>query len=100
MSPLQAAKAYAAAQGAAVAPSPKAAAVPGEDFAAMLQQAMGEAVQVSRAAETQMSAQAQGRAELVDVVTAVAQAEVSLETVVSIRDQMINAYQEIMRMPI
>ena len=99
MSPLQAAKAYAAAQGAAAPLSaPKAAA--GEDFAAMLQQAMGEAVQVSRAAETQMSAQAQGRAELVDVVTAVAQAEVSLETVVSIRDQMINAYQEIMRMPI
>lgn len=66
----------------------------------MLRQAMGDAIQVSKHAEFQMSNQAKGKGELVDVVTAVAQAEVSLESVVSIRDQMISAYQEIMRMPI
>jgi flagellar hook-basal body complex protein FliE len=47
-----------------------------------------------------MAAQVQGKADLVDVVTAVSSAEASLETVMAIRDQVINAYQEIMRMPI
>ena len=44
--------------------------------------------------------QAQGKAELIDVVTSVAAAEASLETVMAVRDQVIAAYQEIMRMPI
>jgi flagellar hook-basal body complex protein FliE len=57
-------------------------------------------VGASRAAETQMVAHTQGRAELIDVVTAVASAESSLETVIAVRDQVISAYQEIMRMPI
>jgi len=38
--------------------------------------------------------------ELVDVVTAVANAETTLETVVALRDRMISAYQDIMRMPV
>jgi len=40
------------------------------------------------------------RPELIDAVTAVSSAETSLQTVIAIRDQVINAYQEIMRMPI
>jgi len=40
------------------------------------------------------------QAELVDVVTAVSAAQTSLETVMAVRDQVISAYQEIMRMPI
>jgi flagellar hook-basal body complex protein FliE len=47
-----------------------------------------------------MNASAAGKAELVDVVTAVANAETTLETVISLRDRVITAYQEIMRMPI
>jgi flagellar hook-basal body complex protein FliE len=66
----------------------------------LLKNAMNDAAQASHAAETQMAAHAQGRAELVDVVTAVASAEASLETVMAVRDQVIQAYQEIMRMPI
>ena len=45
-----------------------------------------------------MAASAAGKAELVDVVTAVANAETTLETVVALRDRMISAYQDIMRM--
>ena len=41
-----------------------------------------------------------GEAELTEVVQAVTAAEVTLETVVAVRDRMISAYQEIMRMPI
>ena len=41
-----------------------------------------------------------GLAPGIDVVTAVSSAEASLETVMAVRDQVISAYQEIMRMPI
>ncbi|MDB5446565.1 MAG: fliE [Phenylobacterium sp.] len=72
----------------------------GGGFADILKSAMTDAVKASRTAETQMTAQVQGKAELVDVVTAISAAETSLETVMAVRDQVISAYQEIMRMPI
>ena len=100
ISPLLAAKAYAAAQGQAGKPTAPTEAAGGQSFQALLQNVIGNATEASRAAETQMAAHAAGRAELVDVVTAVASAEASLETVMAVRDQVIQAYQEIMRMPI
>lgn len=39
-----------------------------------------------------------GKADMKDVVTAVASAEVALKTVVAVRDSVISAYQEIIRM--
>ncbi|MGY4751074.1 flagellar hook-basal body complex protein FliE [Pannonibacter sp. Q-1] len=42
----------------------------------------------------------QGKADVVDVVTAIAETEVALETMVSVRDRVIAAYEEIMRMSI
>lgn len=72
----------------------------GGGFGDMLKAAMTDAVQASRKAESQMAAQVAGKAELVDVVTAISAAETSLETVMAVRDQVISAYQEIMRMPI
>ncbi|WP_374469107.1 flagellar hook-basal body complex protein FliE [Phenylobacterium sp.] len=69
-------------------------------FGDILKSAMTDAVKASKHAETQMAAQVAGRAELVDVVTAISAAEASLETVMAVRDQVISAYQEIMRMPI
>ena len=101
MNPLLAAKAYASVQGAAPAATSKLpAAGEGPDFAQMLSQTMGDMVQTSRRAEQAMAAHTQGRAQLVDVVTAVSSAQSSLETVMAVRDQVISAYQEIMRMPI
>lgn len=52
--------------------------------------------------ETQAQTQAvvAGEGNLVDVVTAIAETEVALETMVSVRDKVIAAYEEIMRMPI
>ena len=98
ISPMIAARAYAQTQGATGVGG--AAEAGGTSFQDLLKNAIGDAQQASRAAETQMAAHAQGRAELVDVVTAVASAEASLETVMAVRDQVIQAYQEIMRMPI
>jgi flagellar hook-basal body complex protein FliE len=101
MTALAAAKAYAATQQSAGAPSAAAAgSAGGPSFSDILKSTMSDAVKASKHAESQMAAQVQGKADLVDVVTAVSSAESSLETVMAIRDQVINAYQEIMRMPI
>jgi flagellar hook-basal body complex protein FliE len=98
ISPLLAAKAYAAVQG---GPAPVGAQpAPGAAFGELVKNVMEQAVGNSRQAEAQMVAHIQGKAELIDVVTAVASAESSLETVMAVRDQVISAYQEIMRMPI
>jgi flagellar hook-basal body complex protein FliE len=101
MTALAAAKAYAATQQSVAAPSVGATAGGGgPSFGEILKSAMSDAVKASKHAESQMVAQVKGKADLVDVVTAVSSAESSLETVMAIRDQVINAYQEIMRMPI
>ena len=98
ITPLAAAKAYASTQ--STAGSGAVGGSAGGGFADMLKGVMEQTTQSTRAAEAQMSAQVQGKAELIDVVTSVAAAEASLETVMAVRDQVIAAYQEIMRMPI
>jgi flagellar hook-basal body complex protein FliE len=103
MTPLAAANAYAAAQKAmGVDPGMggQEAGPVGGGFGDLLKSAMTDAMKASKTAETQMANQVAGKAQLVDVVTAVSSAESSLETVMAIRDQVISAYQEIMRMPI
>jgi len=40
-----------------------------------------------------------GKVDLSDLVTAVSEAELTLNTVVAVRDRVINAYQDIIRMP-
>jgi len=102
VTPLAAAKAYAATQGGmpGVGDLGKAASGGGQDFGDLLKSVMTDAVQASKHAETQIASQVAGKAELIDVVTAISSAEASLETVMAVRDQVISAYQEIMRMPI
>jgi flagellar hook-basal body complex protein FliE len=100
ITPLAVAKAYAATQNQASAGIGGAAPAAEGGFGELLKSAMSDAVQASRKAETQMVNQVQGKAELIDVATAISAAEASLETVMAVRDQVISAYQEIMRMPI
>lgn len=50
--------------------------------------------------ETQSVQALAGKADLQQVVEAVTQAELSLQKVTAIRDRVISAYQEIMRMPV
>lgn len=98
---LSVAKAYAAAQKGVSGLTPEAgAAAGGADFGAMVRSVVDNAVGTSKAAEQQIVAHAQGKAQLIDVATAVSAAETSLEAVLAVRDQVISAYQEIMRMPI
>ena len=70
------------------------------NFGDMVANAVGSVEETVKTAEAMTGRAATGEAELVDVVTAVAAAEVQLETVVAVRDQVIRAYQEILRMPI
>ncbi|MDB5558285.1 MAG: fliE [Enterovirga sp.] len=72
----------------------------GGDFSAMLERAVGSVAESGRKAEGQAMAAAGGKADLVDVVTAVAESETALQTLVAVRDRVISAYEEIMRMPI
>jgi flagellar hook-basal body complex protein FliE len=101
MTPMIAAKAYAAIQQAATSQPPAiSGGAEGTDFSKLVSNAMTDMVQGQRKAENLMQANVAGKAELVDVVTAVSSAQASLETVMAVRDQVISAYQEIMRMPI
>ncbi len=72
----------------------------GGGFGDLLAKTLEDTVKSTKAGETAMTDSAAGKADLVDVVTAVANAETTLETVVALRDRVISAYQEIMRMPI
>lgn len=70
------------------------------DFGQMVQSAVGNVVEQGRVADSKAVGLVEGRADVVDVVTAVAETEVALETMVAVRDRVIAAYEEIMRMPI
>ena len=72
----------------------------GLDFSSLIQGAVNGVAQSGKAAEAQAMAAAGGKADIVDVVTAVAESEAALETLVAVRDRVIAAYEEIMRMPI
>ena len=101
--PMTVAKAYSAVQdsaGASAGASGGAKVIGGGDFGQMVQSAISDAVHSSQNAEHQMAAQVQGKAQLVDVATSLASAQSSLETVMAVRDQVISAYQEIMRLAI
>jgi flagellar hook-basal body complex protein FliE len=101
VSPLLAARAYQAVQGAGALPAAAApSATQGPSFGDMVKTAMNDVVSSSRSAERLMTAQTQGKADMVDVVTAVASAQASLSTMMAVRDQVISAYPQIMSMPI
>lgn len=104
--PLSASKAYLeaarSAQGLAGAPggAGEGAGLDGGEFTNLIGNVLKQAQSAGRHAEAQGLAAISGRADVVDVVTAVSAAEATLETVLAVRDQVIQAYQEILRMPI
>ncbi len=69
-------------------------------FGDILKSTAQNAVKTMRAGETMAAQAVIGKAELTDVVQAINAADLTLQTVVAVRDKMIAAYQDIMRMPI
>ncbi len=72
----------------------------GKDFLSLVKDAAQGAIKTGQKAESLGIAGVAGQADLMDVVQAVGNAEMTLQTVVAVRDKMVNAYQELMRMPI
>ena len=72
----------------------------GPSFGAMVKDAIGSVIEAGKKSDAQSQAMAAGKANIVDVVTAVTETEVAIEAMVSVRDKVIQAYEEIMRMPI
>lgn len=72
----------------------------GGKFAELLKDVVDTMSKTGGVAEIQAVAGATQDAELVDVVTSIAAAELTLETVIAVRDKVIAAYQDIMKMPI
>ncbi len=96
VTPSAAAGAYARMDGGAV----DAAAAPGAGFGGALQRAMQGVVDAGHQADAQAMTAIVGGGNLTDVVTAVSKAELALQSTVAIRDRVVQAYQDIMRMPI
>ena len=78
----------------------KAGAASGPSFGDLLKDAIGDVVDGGRKADAQSNAMAAGKANVMDVVTAVAETDVKVSTLVSVRDKVIAAYEDIMKMAI
>ncbi|NEU10846.1 flagellar hook-basal body complex protein FliE [Methylobacterium sp. BTF04] len=72
----------------------------GTNFSSLLSSTLDTVGEAGRKADAQAMAVAGGKANVVDVVTAVAESETALQTLVAVRDRVISAYEEIMRMQI
>ena len=69
-------------------------------FGAMVQDLVTGTAGQLRAAEHASAMQVAGKGDLIDVVTAIGAAEAALDTMVAVRDKVVGAYSEIMRMQI
>ena len=74
--------------------------VKGPGFGELVKKAAIDSIKTLHAGEKASAEAVTGKADLTDVVEAVTNAELTLQTVVAVRDRMLNAYQEIMRLPI
>jgi flagellar hook-basal body complex protein FliE len=72
----------------------------GPSFGAILKDAMGSVLDAGRKSDAQTVQMAKGKANVMDVVTAVAETDVAVSTLVSVRDRVIQSYEDIMKMPI
>ena len=72
----------------------------GGNFAELMKSIGESALEAGNKADQMSAAAVAGEANVAEVVTAVANAELALQTVVAVRDQVVQAYQEILRMPI
>jgi flagellar hook-basal body complex protein FliE len=71
----------------------------GEEFSDLVKGALKQAAEIGREGEQKTVAGITDKADLSSVVTAVAEAELTLQTVVAVRDKVIESYKQILRMP-
>ncbi|PZW41309.1 flagellar hook-basal body complex protein FliE [Humitalea rosea] len=69
-------------------------------FGQAMSRAMEQGVELGHGADVAASQALTGQGSVTDVVLAVGRAELALQTAVAVRDRVVGAYQEIMRMPV
>lgn len=89
-----AAAAYRAAMGGAEALSQ------GAGFGEALSRAAQSAIDIGRGADAASTSALTGQGSVADVVLAISRAELALQTATAVRDRVVTAYQDVMRMPI
>ncbi len=72
----------------------------GLNFSSILKDAMANVTAAGRKSDAQAQAVAAGKANMIDVATAVAESETAVQALVSVRDRVIAAYEDILKMPI
>jgi flagellar hook-basal body complex protein FliE len=74
----------------------------GQNFGAVLKDALAAVREAGAKSDAQSTAMVAGtnKTNIVDVVTAVAETEAAVNTLVSVRDKVVAAYEQIMQMPI
>jgi len=82
--------------GRAGAPAPDS----GANFSSVLKDVISAVSEAAQKSDAQSQAVATGKANMIDVVTAVAETETAVQTLVSVRDKVIAAYEDILKMPI
>jgi flagellar hook-basal body complex protein FliE len=79
-----------------VAPSDSA----GPSFSGILKDALNAVSEAAQKSDVATQSVATGKANMVDVVTAVTESETAVQALVSVRDKVIAAYEDILKMPI
>ncbi len=72
----------------------------GPNFGSVLKDVMQTVTEAGHKSDVQAQAVAMGKANMIDVVTAVAESETAIQALVSVRDKVIAAYEDILKMPI
>jgi flagellar hook-basal body complex protein FliE len=98
VNPAQVAAAYRS--GGAAEAATAAASGAGGNFGAALQRAVEGAVEAGHEADTSSVRALSGQGGVTDAVLALSRAELALQTAVAVRDRVVSAYQDVMRMPI
>jgi flagellar hook-basal body complex protein FliE len=70
------------------------------DFGATLQRALGDVVATGQDAEAKAMQAIQGGGNITEVVTAISRAQLALQSATAVRDRVVQAYQDIIKMPI
>jgi flagellar hook-basal body complex protein FliE len=73
---------------------------PGESFGDLMKSAANGVVDTMSKGEHASLQAVSGKADLAQVTEAVSNAEIAVQSVVAVRDRVVQAYQDIMRMPI
>ncbi|MBS0964992.1 flagellar hook-basal body complex protein FliE [Acetobacter okinawensis] len=69
-------------------------------FTSALNNALKGAIQTGKTAEAQTAAGLSGKGNMSDIATSVEEAKLTLQTVTTVRDRVVQAYQDVMKMTI